>query len=128
MAKQDSGSITVEGDVLVWRDGEEVIISDTVVVGEYTTSDGPWFDDWFLVLVMKDGSWHSISQYAKNIEAVIAYLNKKFQADIVACSLVSSTSWNSVVLYPAHLKGKPLFNLPFVLANEIEQFIQNNKA
>lgn len=105
-----------------------MILSDTVVVGEYTNSDGPWFDDWFLVLVMKDGSWYSISRYAKNIEAATVYLSKKFETDIKACSLVNSTSWNSAVLYPAQLKGKPLFNSPSELANEVEQFIQNNKA
>ena len=81
-------------------------IADTVAAGECTNDHGPGADDWFLVLVMRDGNWYWVSKYAKNIEVVSEYLGKKFQDDMVFGDLVGSTSWKSVVCYPLHLRGR----------------------
>ena len=52
-----SGFVQINGDNVEWHQhGERTIsfdLDEIVVVGEYTTDAGPWFDDWFMVFVTK---------------------------------------------------------------------------
>ena len=110
-----SGIVRLTGDKVFWdfdnKNIFEVDINDIVVIGEYTNSDGPYFDDWFLTLVTKDGQWHSIPLYADNIDEVTQYLSDKFNQDLNATHLANSTEWKSIVRYPLHLEDTALFTL-----------------
>jgi hypothetical protein len=110
-----SGTVRLQGDVIFWDFGNKNIsqinVNDIVVVGEYTNSDGPYFDDWFLVFVTQDGQWHAISWYADNIDDTTRYLSEKFHEDLNGSHLANSTEWKSIVRYPTYLKDKPLFIL-----------------
>jgi hypothetical protein len=112
---EPSGVVTLEGDKVIWHNEDVVFatfsLSDVVAIGEYTNSNGPWFDDWFLVFVMKDESWSKISNYAENIDVLRAYLAQQLDPDLKAGYLFFSTSWNSMVNYPVSVKGRPLFEL-----------------
>jgi len=59
-----SGKVRLQDDQIFWdydnKNILEIDINEIVVIGEYTNSDGPYFDDWFLTLVTKDGQWQSI--------------------------------------------------------------------
>jgi hypothetical protein len=70
--KQWSGMINIENDAITWHNVDLVFakikLDEIVVVGEYTNSSSPWFDDWFISLIRKDGIWVDISWYADNIE------------------------------------------------------------
>lgn len=81
------------------------------MIGEYTNSDGPYFDDWFITFVTKDRHWQSIPWYADNIDELTQYLSNKFQQDFNVTYLAGSTEWKSIIRYPVHLKGKTLFTL-----------------
>lgn len=110
-----SGVTGVRGEQIFWRDNNENIlemdINDIVIIGEYTNSDGPYFDDWFLVFVTFDGLWKRISWYAENIEQVTQYLSARFNQDLNITCLANSIEWKSTILYPEHLRGDPLFTL-----------------
>lgn len=110
-----SGIVRLEGDKVFWDyDNNNILyinLNDIVVIGEYTNSDGPYSDDWFITLVTKDGQWQSIPWYADNIDELTQYLSNKFQQDLNETYLASSVEWKSIVRYPIHLKGKTLFTL-----------------
>jgi hypothetical protein len=89
----------------------QIDLNDIVVIGEYTNSDGPYFDDWFLAFVSRNGQWQSIPCYAENIDKLTEYLNVKFHQDFKITNLAHSTEWKSVVRYPIYLNGKALFDL-----------------
>ena len=101
----------------------QINISDIVVIGEYTNSDGPYFDDWFLTFVTKDGQWQSIPWYAEDIDALTNLLCSRFQPDLNGSYLTGSTEWTSVIRHPTHLKNKTLFKLtPTETFNEPKTF------
>jgi hypothetical protein len=110
-----SGIVSVKDDKLFWDLNDknilEVGINDIVVIGEYTNAEGPFFDDWFLTFVTRDGQWHSVSWYAENIEQVTQYLSNKFHPNLSVSHLMNSTGWKSLVRYPLHLEDQPLFIL-----------------
>ena len=80
--EQSSGIITIEGDKIIWHNTDLIFatfnLSDIVVIGEHTNSNGPWFDDWFITFVTKDGKWFSIPWHADNIDELTKILCSKF--------------------------------------------------
>lgn len=113
--EHSSGIIAIENDKVTWHDIDLVFatfnLSDIVVIGEHTNSNGPWFDDWFIDFVTKNENWISVPWYADNIDELTKILSDKFQFDLNGGFLTSSTKWASVVRYPVHLKNQPLFTL-----------------
>lgn len=73
--------------------------------------NGPWFDDWFLTFVTKDGNCFNIPWYADNIDKLTKVLCNRFQSDLNVSYLTNSTTRNSIVRYPSNLKGHTLFVL-----------------
>ena len=110
-----SGIVRISDGHVFWEYKDETLLqidlNDICVIGEHTNSDGPHFDDYFLVLVTKDGRWATIPWYADNIDELTQYLSKKLQQDINVSYLANSTEWQSFILYPTHLKGQPIFTL-----------------
>jgi hypothetical protein len=86
-------------------------LSDIIVIGEFTNSDGPWFDDWYFTFVTKDSKWYNIPQYAGNIEELIKVLCLNFDPSLKERQLANSTTWKSRVSYPKKLRGRELFIL-----------------
>jgi hypothetical protein len=111
--ENSSGIVRLEGDIVFWdynnKNILQIDLNEIVVIGEYTNADGPYFDDWFITFVTKEGKWQSIPWYADNIDALTQYLNNKFQQDFTVTYLAGSTEFNSIVHYPLHLKEKTLF-------------------
>jgi len=110
-----SGIVRLQDEKIFWDyDNKNVLqinINDIVVIGEYTNSDGPYFDDWFLTFVTKDGQWQSIPWYADDIDRLTSFLCDRFQPDLNGSFLTGSTEWASVIRHPIHLKNKTLFKL-----------------
>jgi hypothetical protein len=110
-----SGTVRIQDGKIFWDvDNKNILeldINEVVVVGEYSNSDGPYFDDLFLTFVTKEQQWHSIPWYADNINEVTQYLSDKFHQDLNETRLANSTEWKSIVRYPLHLEGKALFIL-----------------
>ena len=113
--ENSSGIVRVQDDKVFWDyDNKNILqidINNIVVIGEYTNSDGPYLDDWFLSFVTKDGQWQSIPWYANKIDELTQYLSNKFQQDLTGTYLAGSTEWKSIIRYPVHLKERALFTL-----------------
>lgn len=110
-----SGKIRIEGDIIFWdyqdRNLLQLDSNNIIAIGEYSNSDGPYLDDWFLTFVTKDGQWQSIPWYADNINELTHFLSNKFNQDLNSTFLANSTQWKSIIRYPSHLKNRPLFTL-----------------
>jgi len=98
-----SGHITLDADKVIWHNEDlvflQINLNEVVVIGEYTNSNGPWFDDWFITFITKDYKWHSIPWYARNIEELTQVLSIKFSQQLKESLLTGSTNWKSIVRF-----------------------------
>lgn len=113
MSNLDSGKISLEKTVIKYESSIyrswHIRLSDIKVIGEYTNQNGPFADDYFLAFVTNpDGGWYEASFYAEGRELLLQELYSKFIVD-PQHSLVASTDFNSVILWPKELSGRPMF-------------------
>jgi hypothetical protein len=110
-----SGEVILLKNIIQWNYKGQVIsefnLNDVSVIGEYTNSDGPLFDDRFLVFVIKNGPWQHISFYARYLDVLSKVVKECFEIDLLKTELANFTHWKSIIRYPHHLKGKELFLL-----------------
>ena len=108
-----SGRIKLEGDTIVYtlpeREAWRVPVADVRVVGEFTTTDGPYGDDYFFVFIARD-QWFEASFYAEGRDSFWAALSQKLGHKLET-GLCHSTSLASRVLWPARFEGHQLFDL-----------------
>ena len=84
-------------------------ISCLVLIGEYTTNEGPYKDDYFIEFVtVEDGKtfFSKISFYAEGRDQAFAILEKILSQPLIL-ELYASTDWNSRVVWPPALSGRP---------------------
>ena len=80
-------------------------------MAEYTTNEGPYLDDYFLVFVtVEEGKafFSTSSFYAEGRDGVLASLQEKFGQPI-QLELFNSTDWKSRVVWPLSMAGKQYF-------------------
>ncbi len=115
MSYKTSSKIRIENDIIYLDYCSEkflqITLDEIFIIGEYTTPEGPNFDEWFFVFVNQKGSWKRISCYVENFQSLLDFLAEKFHEDLVNVSLANSANWKTVVRYPDSLKGKSLFKL-----------------
>ncbi|WP_210486802.1 hypothetical protein [Rufibacter aurantiacus] len=80
------------------------------LIGEYTTADGPWLDDYFFVFAEKEDEWYEAPNEAVKNHDFWEILSEKLNFK-VAPSLFASTQWDSKVLFPKDMKGQKLFQV-----------------
>ena len=104
--RNGSGAVYIEDDNLVWRTADDsmvkVNLNGVVLIGEYTTDEGPHFDDWFLTFVYADSTWDKVSVYADKIDEIIEYLQRRFNFNS-SFHLANSTAWNSNITLKRHV-------------------------
>lgn len=103
-------------------------LSEVAVVGEFTTDNGPFIDDWFLVFVPRIGDdWFEASMYAVGIESFREQLSSALGFTIIG-SLAASTDFTSRILWPPALTDRPLFTFSpvtgFGFIRRIKLFMQ----
>ncbi len=108
-----SGRTFIRDGHIVWETykGEQlqtIPIKQIKLVGEYTTSEGPFVDDWFYVFVSGKGEIRRVSVYAIGAEEMLEELGKQLGAKVYG-QLATSAVWNTNVLWPPHLMGQKLF-------------------
>jgi hypothetical protein len=91
-------------------DGWQLASADIAVVGEYTTADGPFVDDYFFAFVRVDGAVFEASFYAAGGNATLDALGAALGGKITA-GLCNSATWRSRVIWPQALENVPLFEL-----------------
>ncbi|MEX0936656.1 MAG: hypothetical protein WDZ59_02270 [Pirellulales bacterium] len=98
------GAVEYSSDVLgAWS----VEIDRIKVIGEMTTEEGPFADDYFLVLVTGPDDWYLASSYARGRDEVVSALREHLHADL-EFTLTGSTDLTSRVLWPEALRGRDL--------------------
>lgn len=111
----DSGLINIVNGSIIYKSTTytnwEIPIANIIVVGEYTNDQGPLLDDWFICFLVDDlNGWHEASNYADGIsDFKKEFLETKGVSNMYS-DLGSSTDYNSFILWPNELYGKPLFN------------------
>ena len=89
----------------------DVAIKDLLLIAEYTTNEGPVSDDYFLVFWSLEAERlfkMQCSFYAVDAIETMETLLKRITAS-TTLGLASSTEWNSRILWPTELAGKPYF-------------------
>lgn len=111
-AGSSSGRLVVLDEVMNYQpftgEGWQVALEKIRVIGEYTTTDGPFGDDCFFVFLTCD-AWYEASFYAEGRDSVLMELKRRLQHP-VHCELTFSTDVASRVMWPPHLEGQPLFD------------------
>jgi hypothetical protein len=106
--------LTIQNRKLVYTTGSStgwtLDIDRIKFVGEYTTANGPWTDDWFFVFAEVEDQWWQVPAEAVDHSIFWALLGQALDCDL-APGLFGSTTWATHVLYPKALEGQDLFVL-----------------
>lgn len=84
-------------------------LQDLLLIGEETTSGGPYLDDHFLVLVDDLGNWCRFSLEAANVNEAITVLEKHLNTKLEML-LAHEVERNNKILWPEEHRGKRLFS------------------
>lgn len=87
----------------------QVPLSEIIAFGEYTTDNGPYIDDWFMVFVTRDFNWVEASNYCAGRDEIREELAKLWGVESLYGELAFSTDFSSRAIWPAGIAGKPLF-------------------
>ena len=111
-----------------------VSCDDIRVVGEFTNNNGPYADDFYLVLIDNKEAVHVGSFYAPGRDFVDIMLKNAGMLD--EYGLCNSAELRSRVLYPNELRGEPLYTFVekrlmgirgwLLRESEIECFVTEN--
>jgi hypothetical protein len=112
--EENSGRTYIKDETIIWdSDGglvSQISIKNIKVIGEYTTSAGPMFDDWYFVFITDPSSITQISAYASGIQEMLGQLGQRLNSDLSG-QLANSADWKTNVLWPTNLRGLGLFTL-----------------
>lgn len=104
----------IEQSALEYRNAESYcggFLSNIVLMAEYTTNEGPWMDDYFLVFVAADGNTLNIataSFYSDGRDEILRNLTQRW-VTAIELPLFNSTQWASRVVWPPELVGREYF-------------------
>ena len=105
--------VWIQGNAIHYatRDAEvwELPIAEVRVIGEYTTPNGPYIDDYFFVFLSTD-YWYEASFYSEGGLELLPKLSGDLKEEL-ACGLQNSTNWKSRVIWPPDIKEEPLFDI-----------------
>ncbi|HEY6968228.1 MAG TPA: hypothetical protein VJA94_03415 [Candidatus Angelobacter sp.] len=101
-------------------------IESIVLIAEYTTNEGPYLDDYFLVFVtVEQGTFYfaTCSFYAKGRDDVLSTLHEQL-ASPFELELIGSTDWESRVVWPSRMAGKEYFTFRAVSPKTLTEKIK----
>jgi len=101
----DGASVRYEvGEEVVWQ----IAVSNLACLAEYTTANGPFVDDYFLVFSGKDGFHREASFYSTGRDEMLETLSESLGCAL-RLVLANSTAFRSRIIWPLNLEGYPLF-------------------
>jgi hypothetical protein len=109
-----SGRTYIKDEKIIWDSDEgflsQIPIKDIKIIGEYTTSDGPFKDDWFFVFILDSDDIRKVSAYATGTEVMLRQVGQRINAELSG-QLANSANWKTNVLWPTSLCGQEIFKL-----------------
>lgn len=108
-----SGLLSVDGPTLSYASPDygnwQIPVSEIIAFGAYTTDNGPYIDDWFMVFVTQDFNWVEASNYCGGSAAVRDELARRWGVESLYGKLWGHTEFASRVIWPLALADQPLF-------------------
>ena len=103
----------MENETIVYSTPEKTLwrlpIAEVRVIGEFTTANGPYVDDYFFLFVTTDVSkWYCSSFYAIGRDKFLTELGQKLGHKL-ECGLCNSTKFKSRIMWPPNLEGHSVF-------------------
>jgi hypothetical protein len=98
-----------------------VPVGSILLVSEYTTNEGPYIDDYFLVFVTaEDGKLYfsTCSFYSVGVEEALSML-QEYLGSAIQLGLQGSTEWRSRVAWPAKMAESEYFTFTPVPAETL---------
>lgn len=96
-----------------WRTTEREVwhvpFNQVRLIGVYTTSGGPFADDFFMCFVTDEDACYEASHYAMGWDVVFPEMQRRLDAAI-RWHLCNSTSLASRIIWPLAYEAKPLFD------------------
>ena len=109
-----SGVISCKDGVISYRAvsvGWAIRLEDIRLIGEYTTANGPYMDDYFLVFITSlENGWYEASFYADGFEKVLEQLTA-FLGEPVDAGLCNSAEFKSRIIWPPECAGRELLEV-----------------
>lgn len=113
-SKSDSGKTFIYNEAVVWElDGKTIAtipIYKIKLIAEYTTANGPFMDDWFMVFYNERAEYFEVSMYAENIQEMMDELGRSMGIKLFG-TLFASADWKSNILYPTEFNGQELWTI-----------------
>ena len=108
-----SGVLMIDGPTLSYESPDygawQIPITEIVAFGEYSTDNGPYIDDWFMVFVTRDFNWVEASNYCAGSDTVRDALADRWGVESLYGKLWGHTDFASRVIWPLALANQPLF-------------------
>ncbi len=117
--------LEIDDSSLCCRDGNEsqwaLDVPSIVLIAEYTTNEGPYLDDYFVVFVaIEDGKavFCRCTFYVEGRDHAMQLLHERFGI-VATFGLCASTEWSSRVMWPIHLAEQDYFTFSEVRPSRI---------
>ena|ERR1700722_2043331 len=110
MSKQNSsGCLRFENSDIVYSSEEKELwrlpLAKLRAIGEYTTSEGPYLDDYFIVFVSDKADFCTASFYADGRIPFLLTLSEKI-GDKINLGLSNSANWKTRGVWPKAIEGQ----------------------
>ena len=92
------------------KEAIRIPIRDIKLIGEYTTAEGPFVDDWFIVFMTAAKDWKQISEYTPGMLEVLQELGSHLESEIMG-SLFGSTSWRTNIIWPPQVAKQEMWDV-----------------
>jgi hypothetical protein len=106
------GSITIDNEHIQFRSkgygNWDLDVNTVLLIGEYTTQDGPMMEDYFVVMVTENRNEFEIPVNVKGFHDFLKEVARRMHVDI-SRKLMFSTDFASRVIAPISLEGHPLY-------------------
>lgn len=108
------GQLTLDNKILRYEANQmpytswSVPMDEVLVIGEYSTDNGPFLEDLFCEFVVNETTWYEVPYDALGVREAMAMLAKALEAEL-PFELPLSSRFQSRVMWPECLRGVPLF-------------------
>jgi hypothetical protein len=90
----------------------KINVSEINAIGEFTTADGPFVDDWFLTFITQT-DYIEIPMYTNGMTEFLTDLGKVLNSDLSA-KLTNSSEWNTRIVYPTEFRESEFYEIEFI--------------
>lgn len=87
---------------------DKINFEDIVAIGETTNNYGPYEDDWYIIIVFRNGDIFSIPFTYSTGQIVFEELNRRLNVEMTT-KLGGITDWDSNILWPLNIAGKKMY-------------------